>query len=310
MCFFRALIFIAVLAAIGAGAAPRAAARVIEVGPKRDFKLPSAAAAVARSGDIVRIDPGEYSDCAVWSADKLVIEGRGIVVIRDKVCQDKAIFVTAGANIKVRGIEFAHARSSHKNGAGIRAEGANLVVENSRFTDNENGILSGPNLGSHILIRNSVFTGNGKCDPVCAHGIYIGTIGLLQVVNSTFLMQKEGHHIKSRALRSEIIATTIKDGPTGTASFSVDIPDGGSLVLRNDVIEKGPLSENHQAAVSIGEESKRNPTNELTIESNVFQNEGAPTSFIRNETLTPARLVGNRLTGNAVPLAGPGTVNP
>jgi hypothetical protein len=288
-----------------------AAARTIQVGPQRAIKLPSAAAALAKSGDMVVIDQGEYADCAVWNTGNLVIEGRGDVVMRDKVCQDKAIFVTAGANITIRGIEFAHARSSGKNGAGIRAEGANLTVENSRFTDNENGILSGANPQSHILIRNSVFSRNGKCDPVCAHGIYIGTIQLLQVTTSVFLEQHEGHHIKSRALRTEIVANTIKDGPTGTASFSVDIPDGGSLILRSNVIEKGPQSENHQAAISIGEESKRNPTIELVIERNSFLNQNAAsTSFLRNQTLTPARLTGNRLAGNVVPLSGPGTTVP
>ncbi len=307
----RFLVLISLLVLGLNGLAPGAKARVIEVGPARAVKLPSAAAAIAKSGDVVRIDAGEYVDCAVWRADNLVIEGQGVVVIRDKVCEDKGIFVTAGANITIRSIEFAHARSSNKNGAGIRAEGANLTVDSSRFTDNENGILSGVSPKSRILIRSSVFTRNGKCDPDCTHGIYIGAIALLQVANSVFLQQYVGHHIKSRAQRTEIVGTTIKDGPTGTASFSVDLPDGGSLLLRNNVIEKGPQSENHLAAVSIGEESKRNPTVDLLIDHNMFQNTGsAKTSFVRNLTTTPAHLVANRLTGAVVALAGPGTVVP
>lgn len=301
--------FVATIALMAAIAASTASARNLQVGAQREIKLPSAAAVLAKSGDVILIDQGDYTDCAVWSASNLVIEGKGDVVIHDKTCQDKAIFVVAGANITIRGIEFARARSSNKNGAGIRAEGANLTIENSRFTDNENGILAGPNPRSHILIRGSVFTRNGKCDPVCAHGIYIGAIELLQVSNCLFLQQNEGHHIKSRALRTEIFGNTIKDGPSGTASFAVDIPDGGSLVLRSNVIEKGPHSENHLAAVSIGEESKRNPTGELIIERNTFANQGTTsTTFIRNQTPTAARLVGNRLMGQVVPLSGVGTV--
>ena len=99
----------------------------------------------------------------------------------------------------------------------------NLTVEGSRFRDNENGILSGPSPRSRIVIRNSVFTGNGKCDPECAHGIYIGAIDSLGVAGCTFLQQNEGHHIKSRALHTEIVGNTIKDGPAGTASFAVDV---------------------------------------------------------------------------------------
>jgi hypothetical protein len=275
------------------------------------MKQPSTAAAVVKDGDSVIIDEGDYADCAVWRANNLVIEGKGNVTIRDKVCEDKAIFVTAGANITIRGIEFAHARATTNNGAGIRGEGANLTVENSRFTDNENGILTGPNPRSHIAIRNSVFTLNGKCDPDCTHGIYIGDVALLQVTGSTFLQQYVGHHIKSRAMRTEIVGNTIKDGPNGTASFSVDLPDGGSLILRSNIMEKGPQAENHLAAVSIGEESKRNPTDELTIERNAFVNDNAAaTVFIRNMTTTAAKLVGNKLAGKVVPLSGKGTVAP
>jgi hypothetical protein len=281
------------------------------VGPQRAYKNPSAVAAMVRDGDVVFIDPGEYADCAVWRASNLVIEGKGNVTIRDKVCEDKGIFVTVGANITIRGIEFAHARSSTKNGAGIRGEGPNLTVENSRFTDNENGILTGANPRSRVVIRNSVFTLNGKCDPDCAHGIYIGAVGLLQVTGSTFLQQYVGHHIKSRALRTEIIGNTIKDGPNGTASFSVDVPDGGSLVLRSNVMEKGPRAENYLAAVSIGEESKRNPSGELTIDHNAFVDDNEhQTVFIRNMTTTAAKLVGNKFTGKVTPLSGIGTVAP
>ncbi len=288
-----------------------ASARTLTVGLNSQLRSPSAAAVMVKNGDTVLIEPGEYTDCAVWNANNLVIEGKGDVVIRDRVCEDKAIFVTNGANITVRNITFAHARSSGKNGAGIRAMGENLTVEGSRFRDNENGILSGPSPRSRIVIRNSVFTGNGKCDPECAHGIYIGAIDSLGVAGCTFLQQNEGHHIKSRALHTEIVGNTIKDGPVGTASFAVDVPDGGSLILRRNVIEKGPRAENHIAAVSIGEESQRNATSELIIERNTFINDfNGPTTFVRNGTSVSARLIGNTLTGAVTALSGRGTVEP
>jgi hypothetical protein len=305
----RALIVATAMALITVSMPNAASARTLNVGLTSELKSPSAAAAIVKTGDTVLIEQGEYSDCAVWTANNLVIEGKGDVVIRDRVCDDKAIFVTIGANITVRNITFTHARSSNKNGAGIRAMGENLTVEGSRFRDNENGILSGPNPRSRIVIRNSVFTGNGKCDPDCAHGIYIGAIDALGVVGCVFLQQNEGHHIKSRALRTEIVGNTIKDGPVGTASYAVDLPDGGSLVLRNNVIEKGPRAQNHIAAVSIGEESQRNPTSELIIERNTFINDyDGPTTFVRNGTTVAARLIGNTLTGKVTALSGRGTV--
>src|SRR4029079_2926598 len=48
--------------------------RILDVGPGRAFHTPSAAAAAARQGDVIRIAPGTYEDCAVWRANGLVIE--------------------------------------------------------------------------------------------------------------------------------------------------------------------------------------------------------------------------------------------
>jgi hypothetical protein len=98
-------------------------ARTLEVGENKDFKMPSAAAAVAKDGDHVTIQPGEYFDCAVWTASKLVIEGvddPAKVVITDKACQGKALFVTVGEGITVRNLTLTRARVPDGNGAGIR----------------------------------------------------------------------------------------------------------------------------------------------------------------------------------------------
>ena len=75
--------------------ATSAHARTLEVGENKEFKMPSAAAAIAQDGDHVEIQPGEYFDCVVWSANKLVVEGIGDpdkVIVTDKTCQGKALF--------------------------------------------------------------------------------------------------------------------------------------------------------------------------------------------------------------------------
>lgn len=300
--------FFAVAISASVMLSPSGFARTLQVGETRELKSPSDAALLANDGDTVLIDQGQYIDCAIWRANQLTIEGEGNVTVRDRVCQDKAIFVISGSDVTVRGIEFAHARSTDKNGAGIRGEGTNLTVENSRFIDNEDGILTGPNRKSRIVIRNSVFTGNGKCASDCAHGIYIGQIGSLEVSHSTFFQQHTGHHIKSRALRTEIVENSIMDGGAGTASYEVDIPDGGSLILRNNTIEKGPNAGN-QTAVSIGEESNTNPTTDVQIGHNTFINDSsARATFVRNKTPTHAQLTNNVTHGQVKLLTGPGEI--
>ena len=258
------------------------------------------------------IQPGEYFDCAVWKANKLVIEGAGDpekVIVTDKTCQGKALFVTVGEGITVRNLTLTRARVPDDNGAGIRAEGKNLVVEGVRFVNNQNGIMSGT-AGGTMTVRNSVFDRNGACLSACAHGIYAGALDLLHVEGSRFVGTKQGHHIKSRALRTEVIGCTIQDGSEGTASYEIEIPNGGSLVARGNTIQKGPKADNRSAAIVIGAEGVSHPTREITIEDNSFRNDGAwETAFVNNLTATEAMLRGNQLSGLVKPLRGDGQVN-
>jgi nitrous oxidase accessory protein NosD len=291
-----------------------ASGKTLLVGPNHPLKMPSEAAAIAADGDQIEIEPkdGGYFDCAVWKANRLMIEGKGDnVVITDKTCQGKALFITTGSDITIRNLVLTRARVPDKNGAGIRAEGVNLRIERARFINDENGILASEAPGSTIDIRDSEFIGNGKCDPGCAHGVYVGTIALLHIEHCVFKDTKVGHHIKSRAARTELIGNEIMDGDTGTSSYLVDIPNGGSLIMRDNVLEKGPKSENHNAAVMIGAEGVTQPTKELVISGNKFTNDMKfETTFVKNLTATEAQLTGNMLEGNAsVPLSGDGWVH-
>jgi hypothetical protein len=280
------------------------------VGPNQGYSAPSKAARAARPGDTIKIAPGTYYDCAVWTANNITIEGTGPgVVLTDTTCQGKAIFVIHANDVMVSNITFQRARVPDENGAGIRAEGTNLTLDNDRFLDNEEGVLAGNNLKSSIIIRNSEFRHNGSCRRSCAHGVYVGQIALLRIEHSRFFDTQVAHHIKSRAARSELIDNHIEDGPEGTASFEVDIPNGGAVVMSGNVLEKGPKNQNHTAAIMIGEEGVTQPTSELLFKDNVFTNDGPPTAFVKNITATPAQLIGNVFKGQAItPLVGDGTV--
>ncbi|HVC62264.1 MAG TPA: right-handed parallel beta-helix repeat-containing protein [Acetobacteraceae bacterium] len=282
----------------------------LKVGPGHALKLPSQAARIARNGDTVLIDPGTYDDCAVWRASRLTIAARAPgVVFAGRTCEGKAIFVINGNDVTVRGITFTHAAVADHNGAGIRAEGGNLTVEDSRFIDNEEGILAGGGSRTTIRIVGSTFRGNGTCQAACAHGIYVGSIGLLEVTDSRFTDTHQGHDIKSRALRTVLRNNTISDGPAGHSSYLVDVPNGGDLLMEHNTLSKGPHTDNDTTAVAIGEEGVRNPTDSLVIRDNSFTSLlPNPTDFVHNLTQTGAELIGNRLVGRVVPLQGPGTV--
>ncbi len=289
-----------------------AAADVLEVGQGKPYRLLSAAVQAAQSGDHIRIAPGRYADCAAIVQDDLVIEGTGPaseVVVDGVACEGKAALVTKGARITVRDLTLTHILVPSGNGAGIRPEGADLLVERVRFIANENGILAAPNPASTIIVRDSEFVRNGACNPLCEHGIYVNALTLLRVEHSRFFETMIGHHIKSRAARTEVIDCDLADGTNGRSSYQINVPNGGALVVRGNRIEKGPGTDNPRTVISIGEEDVTQKPGEVTIEDNKVTLVGlAGTVFVRNLGTVPAMLSGNRLIGDLVPLVGPGTV--
>jgi hypothetical protein len=305
------MIVIAVALVGTIGIPPAASAKVLDVGPDKAFKQPSEAIAAATDGDDVRIASGQYFDCAIVKQDNLTIEGIGPdAVLTDKTCAGKAILVIDGKNITVRNLTLQRARVPDRNGAGIRAEGGDLTVENTRFINNENGILSADNPSATFRIIGSSFIGNGHCEGSCAHGLYIGHAKLLHVDHTRFFDTHVGHDIKSRALRTEIIDCDIEDGPNGTSSYLIEAANGGALIVERNKMEKGKLTHHQGNTIMIGSEGVDQPTPEITIRDNTFTNdESRSTTFVTNRTATPAELSGNVFKGQVRPLEGDGQVH-
>ncbi len=296
-----------------AGACLPVQAKTLLVGTGQEFKSPSSAIAAAHAGDTVHIAAGQYFDCAIVQQDRLTIEGDGAgSVMTDKACGGKALLVIDGKDVTIRNLTLQRVRVPDGNGAGIRAEGGNLTVDGVHFINNQDGILAADSPEATIRIVGSDFVHNGSCQNGggCAHDIYVGSLALLHVERTRLFDTREGHGIKSRALRTEIIDSTIEDGPDGTSSYLVDVPAGGSLVIQGSTLEKGPNCTNHSAAIVIGEEGVVQPTDEIVVRNTVFKNDmQQPTVFLRNLTATEAQLSGNTLTGKVRPLEGDGSTH-
>lgn len=294
----------------------RPAGRVLRVGPDRQLKRPSEAAAVVRRGDTVRIDAGSYADCAVWRVPNITILGdtTSETQIRDVSCDGKALWVFYDGPATVENIRFSGAKVPRRNGAGIRWEGrGRLTVRNTRFDGNQMGILTHNKRVSSLHISRSRFDGNGNCAEFCGHAVYAGAIRALTVEASEFRNHRFGHHIKSRALVSSIIGNTLSDGPSGTSSYAINLPNSGTATIRRNIIQKGPLSDNLHCAICIGEEiakpdlqgiqnskgSAANPSRGIVVDQNVFRNESgaAETVFVWNRGPHPVTLRSNNLSG-------------
>jgi hypothetical protein len=302
----------AVAAGLGPATAPlaeEATGRVLMVGPKHPYTAPSQAAAVATAGDTIRIAAGEYADCAVWRAPNLTIEGvGGFAHVRDRSCQGKGIWVFYGQPVAISGVRLSGAQVPDRNGAGIRWEGGgSLILNNVWVHNNQMGVLTHNERSSSLTIVNSRFEANGDCPDFCGHGVYAGFIGRLIIRQSTFLGHRFGHHIKSRALHTEIVGNRILDEAAGTASFAIDLPDSGSAVIRHNFIHKGPKAANVKGVIAIGEESAKNASRGIVVEANTIRNENPhPTIFVWNRGPHPVTLRNNAFTGPGKPLLGVG----
>lgn len=250
-----------------------ASGRVLEVGPGKAYAVPSAAAAVARLGDVVRIAAGDYwGDVATWSASNLRIcgaGGRARLFADGRSASGKAIWVVSGANITIDSVSFHNAAVPDKNGAGIRAEHASgdLRIVNSGFFDNENGILSagGP---VTLTIERSAFARNGFGDGY-SHNLYANNITRLTVRASYFADARIGHNLKSRAAQSVIENSYFMDGPNGTASYQMDFPNGGDVLLRGNLVQKGPKADNANG-IAFGLEGLTRSVNRLALVHNTL----------------------------------------
>lgn len=273
-------------------------ARILHVGPGRSLTSPSAAAAMARSGDIVEIDAGTYSgDVATWTQDDLTLRavgGRVHLKAAGQSAQGKAIWVIAGDHTLVSGITFSGAVVPDGNGAGIRQEGAGLTLVNCRFHHNQDGILTGANPDSVIRIRRSRFAHNGNGDGY-THNIYIGEVKKFVLKGSTSIGARVGHEVKSRAHINRIIGNVILD-KASDASYSIDIPDGGNTLIAGNVIQQGPNSPN-RTVISYGAESLSNPSHRLWVVNNTLVNAQSLGTYVFVAGGSNAHVWNNALVG-------------
>jgi hypothetical protein len=288
---------------------PTATGRTLPVGPGKAYATPSAAAASAQTGDLVLITPGEYrGDVATWRAANLTIcgdGGRARLFADGKDAQGKGIWVIAPGNsatTTIVNVEFHDAKVIDQNGAGIRHEGGHLVLRNTGYYDNENGILGGGGPVT-VTIERSEFARNGLGDGY-THNLYIGNVDRLRVVASYFHEAKIGHNLKSRAKENVIENSYFVDGVNGTSSYLLDFPDGGIVFMRGNLLHKGPKADN-TTAVAYGAERNMWPTNTVTLIHNTLVNTMGRGTFVSFTGYTQqATLIANLFAGNAAPSSG------
>ena len=283
----------------------------LNVGPGQSFTRLSDAISASSDGDLIRIQAGTYTNDFATINKKLTIQGVGgmaKLVATEQAPNGKGILVTQN-DVTLDHVEISGGRVRDENGAAIRHENGSLTLNSVYIHNNENGLLAGDNANSRITITNSEFAFNGRGDGQ-THGLYANKIGNLTIRGSYFHDASVGHEIKSRASETLIEGNRIVNGPNGTASYNIDLPNGGRAIVRDNVIEEGPKSENPNT-IHFGGEGTAYSDSSLLVSGNTLVSDRDGAYLVLNQTGAAATLTKNTIYGYSADriLRGPGSVD-
>jgi hypothetical protein len=289
---------------------PAALAATLTVGPGKTYATPCAAIAAAQPGDVIEVDAsGSYDgDTCAWSTDNLTVRGVGgrakIDLTGVTPAQQKGIFTISAANATIENFELSGAAISQtagNNGAGIRHQGGNLTVRNCYIHDNQDGILGAPPTDGtgDVLIEGSEFANNGAGDGY-SHNMYLNHYASFTLRYSYSHGASVGHLVKTRAYVNSILYDRITDEAGTTASYEIDIPNGGTSYVIGNLIEQSAASQN-PTIVTSGEEGTSNPDQHFYFVNNTVVNDRSGGTFLNLASGTTALIENNVFKG-------PGTI--
>jgi len=295
---------------------------VLTVGAGMEFATLGAALRNAVNGDTIAVKAGTYvNDFSVVNASVTIVAVGGMVnEVGTEPPPDGKGIITADASLTISGFSFTGAGTGDQYGnvAGIRYEAGNLNVSYCDFHNLQDGLLATPwvsNTGT-VNIDHSSFEQDGSGDGY-THDIYIGDVADFNLTNSVITSAYVGHEVKSRADVTNISHNVIADGPTGTGSYDIDIPNAGAATISDNIIEKGPDASNTIAIHYGGETQYSFATNYLNVTGNTIIDDLAGQTGIAvanqssyNDVNVSVNMTDNQLYGFApgnVILEGAGT---
>jgi len=291
---------------------------ILTVGAGEEYETIQAAVAAASSGDTIDVNAGTYavSDLKIGENLTFVAVGGTVDIVPQasttKYNVSKGLFVigtdTSAPNVTIEGFSFSGAKSTSANGAGIRYQSGNLTLDDDSFSNNQDGILAGPFVDGTgtIDVNDSVFDHNGAGDGQ-SHNIYVGYINTFIMTNSISEDAVVGHEVKSRAENNVIEDNQIIDGPNGTASYSIDLPEAGNDIIQGNTIEKGPNA-SAPIAIHIGGPMEPYADSSVVIQDNTFINNYGPSAqVVNNEFTSPVTVTDNTIENFNTIINGIGT---
>jgi hypothetical protein len=286
-------------------------------------QYPTISAAVAEAdGDTnsndyydIQVTPGTYVNDFPRVTRPMTIEtansGEAVVMkATEALPNEKGIILTL-SSLTVNGLTFTGAEIENSlggNGAGIRdlnTGPATVLVENSTFTNNQEGMLTGYDANETVTVINSKFINNGNpSQTYFQHALYVNYAGTLTVSNSLFCGQLIGHDVKSRAAVTIVENSQLYDGAgnaalgcnAGSTSLAIDATNGGAVTISGNQIIQGPDTQNIRM-VDYGEAGLIYSNNNFLVSNNSFTNTAPGAIAIYDPNCVAAQLSNNTFTG-------------
>jgi hypothetical protein len=264
-------------------------------------RLQEAVDAIGDRQGTIMVAPGRHRDCAVQGAGVVafVAQQPGTAIFDGGACEGKATLVLRGKGARVEGLTFQNIQVPDQNGAGIRLEQGNLHVLETMFRNSQQGILTGSDLKSQIVVERSTFSRLGICPEggSCAHSLYIGNYGKLSVIRSRFERGTGGHYVKTRTPVVEIVDSSFDDTGGKATNYMIDLSNGGSGTIARNKFVQGRNKENYSALIMIAAEGVWHPS-KLSVTGNdvsVAPGVDRKTSFVADATGDAIRIENNRI---------------
>jgi hypothetical protein len=273
------------------------------------------AATNVRDGQTIRVlrnSYGGWREGMAIRANHVTIKGDPGAALYGAVIDGVGLIAGYGNDLKVEDLEIFNVRGDGST-SGIRFLGKNFTGRNLRIHDCDMGFLSAGDNG--VITFEDVLISECGGSGGQAHNIYVSSNDRGTAFEFIFRRSKslradgQGHLLKSRAM-----ATTIENSvlamQDANSSRCIDISDGGTVVIRGNVIQQGPKADNDDIigiALELSRDhlphgwSRRHST---AIEDNIVISDlaGPPIGLVH--TRSPNAV---EVTGNKIVVAGPGS---
>ncbi len=275
----------------------------LTVGINQVYSSIAAAVAAAQDGDTVAVSAGTYSNdfAVIHSRISLVSVGGLVTMVATRAMASGQGLLTVGADATVDGFVLQGAHAADGTAAGIVYQAGALTLQNSLVTGNQTGLVSGTAAAGTIVVTGSEFAGNGVAGNAATGNLSVGAIKALTVQNSYLHDAAGGDEVRSLAATTTVTGNRIADN-AGSAASAIDLPNGGTAVIQNNVIEKGAASSTAASVQFGGGTLARFST--LSITGNVFVSDRSGATLLKNVSTGAATVSGNQMFGYAAVVSG------